>query len=96
MSEEVETMNANDSISRGTVLFGLIADKASTNRLFVLVNKMMKKKSVDGMIIPMNIREDDFYFTLLNMKKSHVNGAYIAPEYQTSAVDLLDSQEERY
>ena len=92
--QEVDTMNLDDSISRGTILFGLIAEKASTNRLFVLVNKMMKENAVDGMIIPMNIREDDFYFTLSNMKKSHVNGAYIAEEYQASAVELLDSQEE--
>ena len=46
------------------------------------------------MMIPMNIREDDFYFTLSNMKKSHVNGAYIAPEYQESTVELLDEADE--
>jgi shikimate 5-dehydrogenase len=46
------------------------------------------------MMIPMNIREDDFYFTLSNMKKSHVNGAYIAQEYQESAVELLDEADE--
>ena len=97
MSEElkdVDTMNADDSISKGTSLFGLIAEKASTNRLFVLVNKMIKNDGVDSMIIPMNIREDDFYFTLSNMKKSHVNGAYIAEEFQESAVELLDTKEE--
>ena len=92
--QEVDTMNVDDSISKGTVLFGLIAESASTNRLFVLVNKMMKTNTVDGMIIPMNIREDDFYFTLVNMKKSHVNGVYIAKEFQSRAVELLDSKEE--
>ena len=93
-NREIETMNADDSISKRTTLFGLIAESASTNRLFVLVNKMMKSSEIDSMIIPMNIREDDFYFTLVNMKKSHVNGAYIAEEFQTSAVELLDSKEE--
>jgi len=93
-NQEIDTMNADDSISRGTTLFGLIAESASTNRLFVLVNKMIKENEIDSMIIPMNIREDDFYFTLSNMKKSHVNGAYIAEEFQSSAVELLDSQEE--
>jgi len=94
VNQEVDTMNADNSISRGTTLFGLIAEKASTNRLFVLVNKMIKKDEIDSMIIPMNIREDDFYFTLSNMKKSHVNGAYIAQEFQQSAVELLDIKEE--
>ena len=93
-NQEIDTMNADDSISRGTTLFGLIAESASTNRLFVLVNKMIKENETDSMIIPMNIREDDFYFTLSNMKKSHVNGAYIAEEFQSSAVELLDSKEE--
>ena len=55
---------------------------------------MIKIDAVDSMIIPMNIREDDFYFTLSNMKTSHVDGAYIAKEYQESVLDLLDSQEE--
>ena len=40
-----------------------------TNRLFVLLNKLIKP---DAMMIPMNIRSDDFYFTVANMKKSHV------------------------
>jgi len=97
MSEQmssIETMNANDSIKTQTKLFGLIAEHASPNRLFVMLNKEIKAHGADAMMIPMNIREDDFYFTLSNMKKSHVNGAYIAPEYQASAVELLDESDE--
>jgi len=90
----IETMNDNDSIKTQTKLFGLIAEHASPNRLFVMLNKEIKENGADAMMIPMNIREDDFYFTLLNMKKSHVNGAYIAPEYQESAVELLDEADE--
>ena len=90
----VETMNADDSIKTQTKLFGLIAEHASPNRLFVMLNKEIKASGADAMMIPMNIREDDFYFTLSNMKKSHVNGAYIAEEYQESAVELLDEADE--
>jgi len=87
-------MNADDSIKKQTKLFGLIAEHASPNRLFVMLNKEIKANGVDAMMIPMNIRVDDFYFTLSNMKKSHVNGAYIAEEYQESAVELLDEADE--
>ena len=92
--QTVDTMNANDEIKQQTKLYGLIAEHASPNRLFVLLNKLIKAQNVDAMMIPMNIREDDFYFTLSNMKKSHVNGAYIAQEYQESAVELLDEADE--
>jgi len=90
----IETMNANDEIKVQTKLYGLIAEHASTNRLFVMLNKVIKENKVNAMMIPMNIREDDFYFTLSNMKKSHVNGAYIANEYQEEAVELLDESDE--
>ncbi|SFV57475.1 hypothetical protein MNB_SM-6-870 [hydrothermal vent metagenome] len=92
--QNVDTMNANDQIQKQTKLFGLIAEHASPNRLFVMLNKIIKEEGADAMMIPMNIREDDFYFTLSNMKKSHVNGAYIAQEYQESAVELLDEADE--
>jgi len=92
--QAIDTMNAKDEIQKQTKLFGLIAEHASPNRLFVMLNKIIKEEGVDAMMIPMNIRADDFYFTLLNMKKSHVNGAYIASEYQENAVELLDEADE--
>jgi len=90
----VETMNADNIISKETKLFGIIGEKAGTNRLFAMINRLIKSENIDAMVIPMNIREDDFYFTVSNMKKSHVNGAYIEEEYQTSAIDLLDEKDE--
>lgn len=86
-----QTMNADNSITVQTKLFGLIAEEAMKNRLFVELNKLIKP---EAMMIPMNIRKDDFYFTVANMKKSHVNGAYIAKEYQTEVLDLLDEKDE--
>jgi shikimate 5-dehydrogenase len=94
IEQSVETMNADNVISKKTKLFGLIGEKAGTNRLFAMINRLIKNSSVDAMIIPMNIREDDFYFTLVNMKKSHVAGAYIEKEFQESVLDLLDSKDE--
>lgn len=90
----IDTMNGDDSIQKQTKLFGLIAEHASPNRLFVMLNKKIKAAGADAMMIPMNIRPDDFYYTLSNMKKSHVNGAYIAPEYQEDAVELIDEADE--
>jgi shikimate 5-dehydrogenase len=88
------TMNADDTIKKQTKLYGLIAESASTNRLFVMLNKVVRQENGDAMMIPMNIREDDFYLTVSNMKKSHVNGAYIAQEYQEKIVELLDEVDE--
>ena len=90
----VETMNADNVISKGTKLFGLIGEKAGTNRLFAMINRFIKNESIDAMVIPMNIRENDFYFTVANMKKSQVAGAYIEKEYQESVLELLDSRDE--
>ncbi|MDD2357185.1 MAG: hypothetical protein PHX13_04670 [Thiovulaceae bacterium] len=93
MNEE-NSMNLDDRIGPQTILYGYIAISASTNRLSHNFNKALKEASMDGMMIPMNIREDDFYFTLANMKKSHVNGAMLGLEYQENILDLLDSSSE--
>ncbi len=90
----IETMNIHNAISKQTTLFGLIAESAQTNRLFVILNRMIKANNANAMIIPMNIREDDFYFTVSNMKKSHVNGSFIAKEYEASTMDLLDKSDD--
>ena len=91
---EEQSMNLDDSISKQTTLYGYIALSASTNRLSHNFNRVLKQDAIDGMMIPMNIREDDFYFTLSNMKKSHVNGAMLGLEYQENILELLDSSSE--
>ena len=55
------------------------------------MNKKFKENSDDAMMIPMNIRADDLYFTVSNMKKSQVNGAVISSEFVTDVVDILDN-----
>jgi hypothetical protein len=45
-------------------------------------------------MIPMNIREDDFFFTLSNMKNSHVNGALISNEYMKNVLETLSQKSE--
>ncbi len=83
-------MNNDNSISQTTKLFGYIGEEAGSSRFCALINKEFKAHGDDSMIIPMNIREDDLYFTIANMKKSHVNGAIISSEYVGKVVELLD------
>ena len=83
-------MNNDNQISNQTRLYGFIAEHAGASRFSAVINKMFKSRSDDAMMIPMNIREDDLYFTLSNMKQSHVNGAVISSEYMNDIIDLLD------
>jgi len=87
-------MNNDNQISKQTLLFGYIGEHAGVSRFCAICNKMFKKNADDSMIIPMNIREDDFFFTVSNMKKSHVNGAVISNEYVTKTPEVLDSSSE--
>ena len=84
-------MNEADQISKQTTLFGFIGEHAGVSRFSAIINKKFKDHGNDVMMIPMNIREDDLYFTVSNMKESHVNGAVISSEYVTEVVDLLDN-----
>ncbi len=83
-------MNNDNKISNTTKLFGYIGEHAGVSRFSALLNKMFKENNNDIMIIPMNIREDDLYFTVSNMRNSHVNGAVISSEYVTEVVEILD------
>ncbi|WP_455755578.1 hypothetical protein [Sulfurimonas sp.] len=87
-------MNNENQISKETKLFGFIGEHAGTSKFSAISNKIFKENSDDMMMIPMNIREDDFFFTLSNMKKSHVNGAVISNEYVKQTVEILDKQSE--
>ncbi len=83
-------MNNANEISHQTKLFGYIGENAGVSRFSVVINKMFKANGDDAMMIPMNIREDDLYFTVANMKKSHVNGAVISNEYVNDILEILD------
>ncbi len=83
-------MNNENEISKQTTLFGYIGEYAGVSRFSALCNKKFKQNSNNTMMIPMNIREDDFFFTVSNMKKSHVNGSVISNEYVTRTVEILD------
>ncbi len=83
-------MNKGNTIGMATKLYGFISEYAQQNRLSVTLNGLFRADGINMMMIPMNIREDDFYFTLSNMKKSHVNGAWIGDEYRDGIIELLD------
>ena len=87
-------MNEANQISTQTKLFGYIGEYAGVSRFSAIINKKFKENGSDAMMIPMNIRADDLYFTVSNMKESHVNGAVISSEYVTDVVEILDSANE--
>lgn len=83
-------MNNDNQISKETTLFGYIGEHAGVSRFSAISNKLYKAEDFDAMMIPMNIREDDLYFTVANMKKSHVNGAVISSEYVDDVLEIVD------
>jgi hypothetical protein len=83
-------MNNDNQISKETKLFGYIGEHAGVSRFSAISNKLYKADGYDAMMIPMNIREDDLYFTVANMKKSHVNGAVISSEYVSEVLEIVD------
>jgi shikimate 5-dehydrogenase len=83
-------MNNSNTIGNATKLYGFISEYAQQNRMSVTLNRLFKADGINMMMIPMNIREDDFFYTVSNMKKSHVNGAMIGEEYRESVIELLD------
>ena len=80
-------MNSANEISHHTKLYGFIGEYAGQSSVSATLNKLFKANNKNAMMIPMNIREDDFFFTLSNMKRSHVNGALISSEYMKSVVE---------
>jgi shikimate 5-dehydrogenase len=83
-------MNKGNTIGMATKLYGFISEYAQQNRFSVVLNSLFRADGINMMMIPMNIREDDIYFTVSNMKKSHVNGAMIGDEYRDAVIELLD------
>lgn len=83
-------MNNDNQISHNTKLYGFIGEQAGQSSFSATLNKIFKANNKDAMIIPMNIRADDFFFTASNMKKSHVNGAIISNEFTSSIVEHLN------
>ena len=90
----IESMNEHNGIGRQTALYGYIAEEAQQNRLSVSMNRLFKSANDDAMMIPMNIREDDFYFTLSNMRDAQLAGTFIGAEFVKSASEIVDEQSE--
>ncbi len=83
-------MNNANEISHETKLYGFVGEEAGQSSLSASLNRLFKAKNKDAMMIPMNIRRDDFFFTLSNLRKSHVNGAVISSEFVSDTVEILD------
>ncbi|DAB30039.1 MAG TPA: hypothetical protein CFH84_06070 [Sulfurimonas sp. UBA12504] len=87
-------MNNANEISRQTKLYGYIGEHAGSCRFSAVINKIFKENADDAMMIPMNIREDDLYFTVSNIRQSHLHGVIISNEYTQSVVEILDEASE--
>jgi len=86
--------NQEKMIDKQTKLFGFFADSASSSKLPLYFKKLFNENGVNASYIPMNIREDDIYFTVSGMKQSQINGVNITPEYAKIVYDLIDKFDE--
>ena len=86
------SMNEANQITAQTSLYGFIGEKATSDRYSVTLNKQFKANGDDAMIIPMNIRPDDLYFTVTNLRKAQLHGVAFASEYRHEVVEILDEQ----
>ena len=84
-------MNNANEISAQTKLFGYIGEHAGASSFSAMTNKLFKAEGDDAMMIPMNIRHDDLYFTISNMRDSQLSGAVIASEYSDQVLEILDT-----
>lgn len=83
-------MNEDDRLKPHSCAYAFIAYEALSNRFATVLNRHYKSESIDAMMVPMNIRQDDIYYTLANMKRSKLDGAVISFEYMKDAVEHLD------
>lgn len=83
-------MNVNNTIQKSTKLFGYIGEHAGLSHFSAELNRLFRHNEVDAMMIPMNIRHDDLYFTLANMKHSQLSGVVVSHEYQEALFELYD------
>ena len=78
-------------IEKDTKLFGLLADSASTLKKAKIVSECFLEQNIDAAYIPMNIREDDIYFTIAGLKNSKINAVNLGSEYVKGAYEQMDS-----
>jgi shikimate 5-dehydrogenase len=83
-------MNNGDEIKPQSSVYGFLAEQAQQNRFSVVMNTMFKSRGIDAMIIPMNIRPDDFFYTVSGLRNAKLQGVVIAPEFRHDVVELCD------
>ncbi len=83
-------MNNNDEIKLNTKAYGFLSEYAQQNRFSVVMNSMFRSVGTDAMMIPMNIRADDFYFTVSGLRNAKLNGVVIGKEYRHDVLELCD------
>lgn len=83
-------MNDDNRVNAQTRLFGFLGEYAQQDRFSTTMNRRFRDSGVDAMCVPMNIRADDFYFTVSGLRNAQLSGVVIAPEYRHDVVEMLD------
>lgn len=83
-------MNNDNSINVETKLFGYIAENAQSSQFSNQANQLFKQDKINSMVIPMNIKFDDLFFTIAQMRHSKLSGAIISREFQEEVFCILD------
>ncbi len=84
-------MNNDDAIKPNTKVYGFLGEYAQQDRFSVMMNSRFKRIDTDAMMIPMNIRADDLYFTISGLRHAKLNGVVISREYRHNVADWCDA-----
>jgi len=87
-------MNDDNRVNAQTLLFGFLSEYAQQNRFSTTLNKKLKEEGVDAMCVPMNIRPDDFYFTVSGLRNAQLTGVAIGNDFRHEVLELLDGKSE--
>lgn len=77
-------------IDKNTILFGLIGVSALGNKIVPVINKGFIEREINANIVPMNIQEKDFSFTLEGLRKAQLKGVLLNKEYYEKGAQEVD------
>lgn len=78
-------------IDKETLLFAMLDDMAINSNRTKEFNDIFTSSNINASYIPLNIRNDDIFFTLNGLKKSQIKGVNIGLVYEKESVELLDN-----
>jgi shikimate 5-dehydrogenase len=76
-------------ITKKTLLFGLLDGMAVNSKRPKFFKEIFNEENLDASYIPMNVREDDIFFTVSNLKDSQLQGVNIGIMYKKEVFNYL-------